>query len=273
MELFRLDGKTAVVLGGAGALGSAVSRGLALAGADVAIADLAEESADKLAAEIRRGGVKARAYNADAMYLNSLKESCRNILQDFGKIDVLVNSVGGNRIEATSSDTIDFFGLSTDALKKVVSLNLFGGAILPAQVFGNAISANMSGGSIINISSICGLCPLTRVGGYSAAKSAANAFTQWLAVHLSHCGHTNLRVNAVAPGFILTEQNRFLLRDEETGAITHRGQTILDHTPMSRFGEPEDIIGAVVWLASDASKFVTGVVVPVDGGFTAFSGV
>jgi NAD(P)-dependent dehydrogenase (short-subunit alcohol dehydrogenase family) len=152
-------------------------------------------------------------------------------------------------------------------------LNLFAGAILPAQVFGECMAANPDGGSIINISSMNAFRPLTRIVGYSAAKAAVNNFTQWLAVDLARNGYPNLRVNAIAPGFFLTEQNCFLLTDEETGELTARGEAIIVHTPMGRFGQPSDLIGTAVWLASDASRFVTGVVIPVDGGFSAFSGV
>jgi NAD(P)-dependent dehydrogenase (short-subunit alcohol dehydrogenase family) len=159
------------------------------------------------------------------------------------------------------------------ALEKVVNLNLFGGAVLPSQIFGKIMTANPDGGSIINVSSMNAFRPLTRIPGYSAAKAAVSNFTQWLAVYMAQAGYLNLRVNAIAPGFFLTEQNRFLLTEEKTGDLTQRGRKIMEHTPMGRFGSPEDLIGTVVWLASDAAKFVTGIVVPVDGVFSAYSGV
>ena len=145
--------------------------------------------------------------------------------------------------------------------------------MLPSIIFGKSMAANAAGGSIINISSMAAILPLTRVVGYSASKAAVNSFTQWMAVEMAQKGYTNLRVNAIAPGFFLTEQNRFLLTDKDSGELTARGKTIQTHTPMGRFGEPDELVGATVWLASDASKFVTGIVVPVDGGFSAFSGV
>ena len=175
--------------------------------------------------------------------------------------------------DATTSDTATFFDLSKDAIEKVVSLNLMGGAILPSQVFGREMVNNPEGGVIINISSMSAFSPLTRIPGYSAAKAAVSNFTQWLATDLAKAYGEKIRVNAIAPGFFLTDQNRFLLTNPESGELTARGNTIITHTPMGRFGQPEDLVGTLLWLASDASKFVTGIVVPVDGGFSAFSGV
>jgi len=174
---------------------------------------------------------------------------------------------------ATTSPEQSFFDLPGDALRMVVDLNLVGGVIVPSQVFVKCMLDNPEGGSIINVSSMNAFRPLTRIPGYSAAKAAVSNFTQWLAVHLAQDYSPALRVNAIAPGFFLTEQNRFLLTDKETGAPTARGECIIGHTPMARYGAPEDLVGAVVWLASDASKFVTGIVLPIDGGFSAFSGV
>lgn len=273
MEIFSLSGKNAVVLGGTGVLGSEICRGLAGFGASVAVTSRSLDRARGLATEVEALGVKSLGYQADATREESLRETCAQILQEFGSIDILVNAVGGNRPDATVSDAVGFFDLPQAAMQNVVNLNLFAGAVLPSQVFGQAMAGNPNGGSIINITSMCGFRPLTRVVGYSAAKAAVSNFTQWLAVYLAQDGHTSLRVNAISPGFFLTEQNRFLLTDEETGALTKRGRSILDHTPMGRFGDPADLVGAVVWLASDASKFVTGTVVAIDGGFSAFSGV
>ena len=270
--MFSLEGKTAVVLGGAGILGSAISKGLAKSGAKLAIVDISENRAQTLASNIQATNAEAKGYQADAMDSKSLIHVRDNIMRDFGATDILVSAVGGNIPEATVSEQIDFFDISQESLEKVVNLNLFAGAILPAQIFGRIMAENPNGGSIINISSMAALKPLTRVVGYSAAKAAVSNFTQWLAVHLAKQGFTKLRVNAIAPGFFLTEQNRYLLTDSN-GELTPRGRAILEHTPMGRFGEPEDLVGTAIWLASDASKFVTGVVVPVDGGFSAFAGV
>jgi len=272
--MFDLSGKVAVVTGGAGVLGGAIAGGLAEAGAHVAICDLAEDQAkEKAKAMAKAHHVKADGYGMDAFNRQSIESCCDHIHDDFGQVDILLNAVGGNMKGATTSDELSFFDLPEDALRTVMDLNLLGGVIVPTQVFGQRMKDNPNGASIINISSMNGFRPLTRIPGYSAAKAAVNNFTQWLAVHLAQEYSAKLRVNAIAPGFFLTEQNRFLLTDEKTGELTARGKTIIDHTPMGDFGKPEDLIGATVWLASDASRFVTGVVTPVDGGFSAFSGV
>ncbi|MEN6520259.1 MAG: SDR family oxidoreductase [Armatimonadota bacterium] len=273
MDLFSLGGKTAVVLGGAGVLGTSISEGLAGAGATVVVCDMSKERVESTVNKITAAGAKASGYEVNAMSKESLEETCGLITQKFGTIDILINAVGGNRPDATCYDAEGFFNAPADALRSVVDLNLFGGAILPSQVFGKCMSAQPNGGAIINISSMNAFRPLTWVVGYSAAKAAVSNFTQWLAVCLAQSGHTNLRVNAIAPGFFLTEQNRFLLTDKDSGELTARGQSIIGHTPMGRFGEPSDLNGTIIWLASDASKFVTGIVVPIDGGFSAFSGV
>ena len=188
-------------------------------------------------------------------------------------MDILVNAAGGNLPTATTAPQQRFFDLPLEALDNVIKLNLFAGAILPAQVFGRAMAEHSAGGVILNISSMNALRPLTRIPGYSAAKAAVSNFTQWLAVHMAQEYNPRIRVNALAPGFFLTDQNRFLLTESATGELTERGQTILAHTPMARFGQPDDLAGTVVWLCSDAAAFVTGVVLPIDGGFSAFSGV
>ena len=186
-------------------------------------------------------------------------------------MDILVNGAGGNHPKATTGPDMSFFDIPKDSLEFVSGLNL-SGTILPSQVFGkHMVAANH--GNILNISSMNAFRPLTRIPAYSAAKAAVSNFTQWLAVHIAQEYSPNIRVNALAPGFFLTEQNRFLLTDKETGELTPRGEQIMDHTPQGRFGEPDDLIGTAIWLVSDASKFVTGIVVPVDGGFSAYSGV
>jgi NAD(P)-dependent dehydrogenase (short-subunit alcohol dehydrogenase family) len=193
------------------------------------------------------------------------------LTSEFGRLDCLVNGAGGNNPKATTAPDLSFFDLPAEALRFVFELNLMG-TILPSQVAGR-LMADQGEGNILNISSMNAFRPLTRIPAYSAAKAGVSNFTQWLAVHMAQEYSPKIRVNAVAPGFFLTEQNRFLLMDSESGKLTARGQTILDHTPAGRFGEPSDLIGAVLWLLSPASSFVTGVVLPIDGGFQAFSGV
>ncbi len=273
MKMFDVSGKNAVILGGGGILGSEMARGLAEAGVNLAIADLSGERAEAVAAELTKLGVKAKGYAVNAMELESIKGFCDAVLSDFGSVDILINAVGGNMKAATTSDEVSFFDLPEDALTKVVNLNLMAGAILPSQVFGKVMAESEKGGVIINISSMNAIRPLTRIPGYSAAKAAVSNFTQWLAVYMAQAYGEKIRVNAIAPGFFLTEQNRFLLTEPEDGRLTKRGNQIIQHTPMGRFGQPEDLIGTLIWLVSDASKFVTGIVVPVDGGFSAYSGV
>ena len=269
-ELFSLKGKTAVVTGGAGVLGLQMARGLGKAGAAVVICDI--KNAEEKAKELEGEGIVSRGYFINVLEKEEIKKCCDMVVGDFPTIDILVNAAGGNMKEATTSKELSFFDLPLTALEKVISLNLFGGAILPSQVFGKFMAENKAGGSIINISSMNAFRPLTRIPGYSAAKAAVNNFTQWLAVHLAQEYNKNLRVNAIAPGFFSTEQNHFLLFDDK-GELTERGKLIITHTPMGRFGKPEELIGALIYLSSDASKFVTGVVLPIDGGFSAFSGV
>lgn len=270
LKMFSLEGKTAVITGGAGVLGFAIAQGLGKAGVKIALCDII--NADKIAKQLQEQGITAKGYYINVMDIEKIK-SCRDeVIKDFGKVDILLNAAGGNTKDATTSEELNFFDLPLSALEKVVGLNLFGGALLPSQVFGKIMVENKEGGSIINISSMSAFCPLTKVPGYSAAKAAVSNFTQWLAVHFAQEYNKNLRVNAIAPGFFLTTQNRFLLTNKD-GSLTPRGETIIAHTPMEKFGDPEDLIGACVWLASDASKFVTGIIVPIDGGFSAFSGV
>ena len=270
LKMFSLKEKTAVITGGAGILGSAIARGLGKAGAKIALCDIV--NANKVAQELNAEGIQAKGYYINVMDIEKIKVCRDEVINDFGRVDILLNAAGGNMKDATTSEELKFFNLPLSALEKVVGLNLFGGAILPSQVFGKDMIENENGGSIINISSMNAFRPLTRIPGYSAAKAAVSNFTQWLAVHFAQEYNKNLRVNAIAPGFFLTTQNRFLLTNED-GSLTPRGDTIISHTPMDKFGDPEDLIGACVWLASNASKFVTGIIVPVDGGFSAFSGV
>jgi NAD(P)-dependent dehydrogenase (short-subunit alcohol dehydrogenase family) len=259
---FRLDGKTALVTGGTGALGSTMCRTLAAAGATVIVMARTDSAASALADDI--GG---QAIACDVLDKAALERAAAEI----GRVDILVNGAGGNRAEATAMPgQRTFFDLPEDALRWVFDLNLLG-TILPAQVFGAGM-AQRGSGTIINISSMASMQPLTRVVAYGAAKAAINNVTQWLAVTMAREHDPAIRVNAIAPGFFLGEQNRFLLTNED-GSLTERGQQIIDHTPAGRFGDPDDLSGALLWLASDASRFVTGIVVPVDGGFSAYSGV
>lgn len=269
LDRFRLDGKTAMITGGGGVLGAVFARALAEAGAKVWIADIAEDKAQLVTEQLQRDGLTASAVQVDVMVRASLEAA----LARASDIDILISAAGGNLKEATTSAELSFFDLPQTGLEHVVALNLFGGALLPAQVFGRALAGKPLGGVILNVSSMSAFRPLTRVVGYSAAKAAVCNFTQWLAVHLAAEYNPRVRVNALAPGFFLTEQNRFLLIEEQTGKLTPRGEAIIGHTPMRRFGEPGDLAGTTLWLCSDAAAFVTGVVVPVDGGFSAFSGV
>jgi len=270
--LFDLTGKVAVVNGGSGVLGSAIAQGLHDAGACVVVTGSTSEKVKRVAESLAHVECKAAAFTMNALDLDSVRDTCASIADEFQHIDILVNAIGGNRPEATVPPGESFFDLDTQALRDVVELNLFGGVIVPCQEFGRVMAKNPNGGSIINISSMAAAIPLTRVVGYSASKAAVDNFTKWLAVQFAQEIGAGLRVNAIAPGFFLTDQNRFLLTQKD-GALTERGQQIVDHTPMGSFGNPEDLVGAAVWLASGASKFVTGIVVPVDGGFSAYSGV
>ncbi len=273
LKLFDLTGKNAVITGGGGVLGGAIAEGLAAAGARVAVTSRNVDNAQRIVDRITAKGGDARAYALD-VHCAVVTEDCKSaILSDFSQIDILVNGVGGNLKEATTSPDQSFFQLPNDAFNRVMDLNLAGGVIIPTQIFVKAMLSNENGGSIINITSMNALRPLTRIPGYSAAKAAVSNFTQWFAVHMAQEYSPKFRVNAIAPGFFLTEQNRFLLTDEKTDAPTPRGKTIIDHTPMGRYGEADELVGAAVWLASDASRFVTGTIIPVDGGFSAFSGV
>jgi NAD(P)-dependent dehydrogenase (short-subunit alcohol dehydrogenase family) len=270
-ELFGMDGKVAVVTGGGGVLCGVLSQALAQAGAKVAVLDLFPEAARRVVDNITASGGKALALRCDVLDKASIETAAERVLDAFGRVDILVNGAGGNKKEATTAPDLSFFDLPTDAVRWVFDLN-FIGSLLPSQVFGRLMAAQGEG-VILNISSMNAFRPLTRIPAYSAAKAAVSNFTQWLAVHLAQGYSPRIRVNAIAPGFFLTEQNRFLLTDEATGELTPRGQAIIAHTPMSRFGDPEDLIGTTLWLLSAASGFVTGIVVPVDGGFSAFGGV
>ncbi len=270
-SIFDVSGKVMAITGGGGILCGTMARALAESGAKVAILDLIEIAAAKVAKEIRSAGGTALAVQCNVLEKASIEQAKDKVLAEFGRIDALINGAGGNKKEATTSPDMPFFDLPPEAIRFVFDLN-FLGTLLPSQVFGKEL-ARQGSGSILNISSMNAIRPLTKIPAYSAAKAAVSNFTQWLAVHICQNYSKEIRVNAIAPGFFLTEQNRFLLTDEKTGALTPRGKTVTEHTPMGRFGDPQELVGTVLWLLSDAAKFVTGIVVPVDGGFSAFSGV
>jgi NAD(P)-dependent dehydrogenase (short-subunit alcohol dehydrogenase family) len=269
--LFDLNGLVAVVTGGAGVLCGHLCKGLAQAGVKIAILDIDLPSANQLAEEICQFGGYSKAFECDACNQISLKSVAEQVILSFGKVDILINGAGGNSPKATTSSDLTFFDLPEQALKWVVDLNLIS-TVYASQVFGKYM-AEQKKGVILNISSMNAWRPLTRIPAYSAAKAGVSNFTQWLAVHMASEYSPAIRVNAIAPGFFLTAQNRYLLTVEASGELTSRGKAIIDHTPMQRFGTPADLMGTVLWLLSSASSFVTGIIVPVDGGFSAFSGV
>jgi len=270
-NLFNIKGKTIVITGAGGVLCGTMAKALAALGAKVAVWDIIEEAAAKIADEIKSQGGQAVAVKCNVLEKKSIETAKEKTIAELGEIDILINGAGGNKKDATTSENLSFFDLPADAVRFVFDLN-FLGTFLTTQVVAKDM-VKRGRGVILNISSMNALRPLTKIPAYSAAKAAVSNFTQWLAVHLCQNYSKDIRVNAIAPGFFLTEQNRFLLTDEKTGKLTVRGKTIIDHTPMGRFGEAEELIGTVAWLLSDAAKFVTGIVVPVDGGFSAFSGV
>jgi len=271
-SLYDFSNRTVVITGGAGVLGGEIACALVGLNANVVILDRDQELAQKVIERFPKvvKGRGIRVYG-DVLKIETLKQAQETIRAEFSQVDILVNAAGGNHPSATTKPDLSFFDLPLDALRFVGELNLLG-TILPCQVFGREL-ADRGEGVILNVSSMNAFRPLTRIPAYSAAKAAVSNFTQWLAVHMAQEYSPHIRVNAIAPGFFLTEQNRFLLTDKDTGELTPRGGAILAHTPMNRFGTPEDLLGASIWLISPASTFVTGVVVPIDGGFSAFSGV
>lgn len=281
---FKIDlqGKTAVVTGGGGVLCSMMAHALAECGAQIAVADLRQEAADRVAGTIRQAGGRAIGVACNVLDRASLEAACRRIESELGPVDILINGAGGNHpkgttsmefltpeaLQKTQSDVVTFFDLDPEGVQFVFNLN-FLGTLLPTQAFARGM-AERGRGVIINISSMNAFKPLTKIPAYSGAKAAVSNFTQWLAVHMSRVG---IRVNAIAPGFFLTAQNEKLLTQAD-GSLTERGRTIVRQTPMGRFGKPDELIGALLWLVSDqGAGFVTGTVIPVDGGFSAFSGV
>jgi len=269
-DLFDLNGKVSVVTGGNGILGRAMCSGLCDKGAKVAILGRNKESGDRVATEICAKGGDATFFVTDVLNIEQLNLVKSLILEKYGQIDILVNAAGGNMPGANIQPDQSFFDLDMDAMKKVVELNYFG-TLYPIRVFAEDI-VKRGTGSIINITSASSERPLTRVLGYSSAKAAVKNLTEWLSVEFAQKYGQGIRVNALSPGFFLTDQNRSLLIDQQ-GNLTPRGRLIIQNTPQQRMGDPEDLVGALLYLASDASRFVTGTTTIVDGGFNAFSGV
>jgi NAD(P)-dependent dehydrogenase (short-subunit alcohol dehydrogenase family) len=236
----------------------------------VALLDFNYQGAQELAEQIVSDGGQAVAVKVNVLEKDEIQAAHKQTVDALGGVDVLINGAGGNKKEATCTPPTTFFELDADAIRWVFDLNCLG-TMLPCQIFGQAM-AEAGEGSIINISSMNAFRPLTRIAAYSGAKAAISNFTQWLSVYMAQNHSTDIRVNAIAPGFFLTDQNRFLLTDED-GNLTPRGRQIIDHTPAGRFGQAEELVGTLIWLISDAAKFVTGTVIPVDGGFNAYSGV
>jgi NAD(P)-dependent dehydrogenase (short-subunit alcohol dehydrogenase family) len=275
-----LKDKVCVITGGGGVIGQSLANGLASVGVQVVVTDLSIDAAEQVAEELEKEyHVKALGVEANVLDKESLVRARKEINKRLGSIDILINCAGGNSPKATTQvefidkDSINnldktFFGLDIDGFRKVFDLN-FLGTILPTMTFTHDMLENGKG-EILNISSMNAFRPLTKIPAYSASKASINNFTEWLAVHLAKA---NIRVNAIAPGFFLTNQNRFLLTDEKTGKLTPRGEKILNGTPMGKFGDPSDLQGITLYLLSDLSRFVTGVVIPIDGGFNAYSGV
>jgi NAD(P)-dependent dehydrogenase (short-subunit alcohol dehydrogenase family) len=270
-RMYDFTGKTVVITGGAGVLGGEMACALAGCHANVAIMDRDPALADRLMVRLQSSVGKAMVVYGDVLKKETLVTAASTIEKEFGPIHALINAAGGNNPKATVGPDQSFFDLPDEGLRLATDLNTLG-TIFPSQVIGKLMAARKEG-VILNISSMTALRPLTRVVAYSAAKAAISNFTQWLAVYMAQEYSPKIRVNALAPGFFLTEQNRFLVTERETGGYTARGKKIIDHTPMGRLGDPEDLLGAMLWLLSPAAGFVTGIVVPVDGGFSAFGGV
>ena len=268
---YDFTGQTIVITGGTGVLGGEIAYGLVKLGANVALLGRNMDAGNKVLERMGSRPEQAKLFSCDVLDNEAIRKTSAEIVSSFGKVDALINAAGGNHPKATTNPHQKFFDLPPEALRWVFELNVLG-TMLPSQTFGR-LMAEQGQGSILNITSMAAVRPLTRVGAYAAAKAAVSNFTQWLAVHLAQEYSPNLRVNAIAPGFFLTEQNRFLLTDAGTGELTARGKSILAHTPAGRFGNPVDLLGAVFWLLSPAASFVTGAVIPVDGGFGAYSGV
>ncbi|MGI6375558.1 MAG: SDR family oxidoreductase [Anaerolineae bacterium] len=270
-QLFGLQDRVVIITGGGGVLGGAMARGLARAGARVVVLGRTLERLQVVVGEINAAGGQALAVQGDVLDRASLEAALATVLEHYGRVDGLINAAGGNRPEATTSADSLFFDLPQEAIAQVFSLNWMG-TLLPIQVFGREM-VGRGEGAIINVASVNAFRPLTNVVAYSAAKSAVKNLTEWLAVHVAQNYAPDIRVNAIAPGFFLTAQNEYLLIDDVTGGATARGEQIIAHTPMGRYGNPEELISTVIWLLSPGASFVSGVTVLVDGGYCAFGGV
>jgi NAD(P)-dependent dehydrogenase (short-subunit alcohol dehydrogenase family) len=268
--MFNVKGKTAIVTGGTGVLGSVMARGLAEAGVNVAVLGRRREAGEAFVNSLAERNLKTMFVQADVLNADDLQRAKKEVQHYFGDIDILVNAAGGNLPGAIVAPDQSFFDLKIEEFEKVVDLNLTG-TVLPTKIFCDGMAARKNG-VIINIASMASYRPITRVVGYSAAKSAVMNFTEWLAIEMAKKFGEGIRVNGIAPGYFLTEQNRALLTNPD-GSYTQRGQDAIRSTPFNRFGKPEELVGTLIWLCSDASKFVTGVTVPVDGGFNVFCGV
>lgn len=267
---FDISGQVAVITGAGGIICGVMAREMANKGAKVALLDLFVESAQKIADEINAAGGDAIAVKANVLDRASLEEARDAVVAKYGRIDVLINGAGGNKKQATVSPELDFFHLDVDAFKWVFDLNVTG-AVLTTMVFGELL-AKQGTGNVINIASMATYHPLTNTVAYCGAKAAVANFTEWMATHFNQNYSKNIRVNAIAPGFLLTTQNKFLMQKED-GTPTDRGQRVLNKTPMGRYGDPEEMAGPVIWLCSEAASFVNGAVIPVDGGFSSFWGI
>ena len=267
---FDISGQVAVITGAGGIICGVMAREMAKKGAKVALLDLFVESAQKIADEINAAGGDAIAVKANVLDRASLEEARDAVVAKYGRIDVLINGAGGNKKQATVSPELDFFHLDVDAFKWVFDLNVTG-AVLTTMVFGELL-AKQGTGNVINIASMATYHPLTNPVAYCGAKAPVANFTEWMATHFNQNYSKNIRVNAIAPGFLLTTQNKFLMQKED-GTPTDRGQRVLNKTPMGRYGDPEEMAGPVIWLCSEAASFVNGAVIPVDGGFSSFWGI
>ena len=270
MVNFDISGQVAVITGAGGIICGVMAKEMAKKGVKVALLDLFVENAQKIADEINAAGGEAVAVKANVLDRESLEQARQAVLDRFGRVDILINGAGGNKKEATVSPELDFFHLNVDAFKWVFDLNVTG-AVLTTMVFGELL-AKQGTGNVINIASMATYHPLTNTVAYCGAKAAVANFTEWMATHFNQNYSKRIRVNAIAPGFLLTTQNRFLMQKED-GTPTDRGQRVLNKTPMGRYGEPEEMAGPVIWLCSEAASFVNGAVIPVDGGFSAFWGI
>jgi NAD(P)-dependent dehydrogenase (short-subunit alcohol dehydrogenase family) len=269
-KLFNLENKVAVITGGSGILGSEMAKGLLNVGVKVVILGTKEDKLKQKVEELSKISSEILGLNCNVLDEENIKDVNQEVLDKFKRIDILINAAGGNMPGATIGVDQSIFDLKIDAFQKVTDLNL-NGTVLPTLIFGKSMTEQKFG-SIINISSMSALTAISRIVGYSAAKAAVDNFTRWMAVEMAQKFGNGIRVNAIAPGFLLTDQNRTLLTNKD-GSLTDRGKTIINMTPFKRFGEPEELIGSILWLAGGASKFVTGTVIPIDGGFSVFSGV